>query len=306
MQGTSRRQIGKAAAYFPATVSRSSPDRQRCDSAPSSSCRIACHMVLNEPDWLPPIPAAPGPLFSLLALGALGTGVAYVLTVMAAGRVGATKASATAFLIPPVALLLGVLVRGEHVAALSVFGGVVCLAGAWLMWRAQLEGMPNRSSSGSEKSGTTPFAIEHTVGREHPGRAIGVAQGHPSFPRVHEPYQANPAGEILAHFFLDLEPPVPRRKDLDGEIRRTEDELLGDGVGRETGDAEEGDIRPAHRVRLSLEHVPGLDQDGAQPEPVHVRVESGAEPHGKPPMHAAGRLACPGYARTSSRCLTSG
>ena len=62
-----------------------------------------------------------------------------MLTVLAAGRVGATKASATAFLIPPVALLLGVLVRGEHVAPLSVLGGVVCLAGAWLMRRAQLE-----------------------------------------------------------------------------------------------------------------------------------------------------------------------
>ena len=66
-------------------------------------------------------------------------GVAYVLTVLAAGRVGATKASATAFLIPPVALLLGVLVRGERVAALSVIGGGVCLVGAWLMRRAQLE-----------------------------------------------------------------------------------------------------------------------------------------------------------------------
>jgi hypothetical protein len=38
-----------------------------------------------------------------------------------------------------VALLLGVLVRGEHVATLSVVGGVVCLVGAWLMRRAQLE-----------------------------------------------------------------------------------------------------------------------------------------------------------------------
>ena len=65
--------------------------------------------------------------------------MAYVLTVMAAGRIGATKASATAFLIPPVALLLGVLVRGEHVAPLSVVGGGVCLVGAWLMRRAQLE-----------------------------------------------------------------------------------------------------------------------------------------------------------------------
>jgi drug/metabolite transporter (DMT)-like permease len=118
----------------------------------------AVALVLTAPLGLPEMLRAhwsSGPLFSMLALGGLGTGVAYVLTVMAAGRVGATKASATAFLIPPVALLLGVLVRDEHVATLSVLGGVVCLAGAWLMRRAQLEGMPNRSSSGSEKPGTT-------------------------------------------------------------------------------------------------------------------------------------------------------
>jgi drug/metabolite transporter (DMT)-like permease len=99
-------------------------------------------LVLTAPLGLPEVLQARwslAPMLSLLALGALGTGVAYVLTVMAAGRVGATKASATAFLIPPVALLLGVLVRGEHVATLSVVGGIVCLAGAWLMRRAQLE-----------------------------------------------------------------------------------------------------------------------------------------------------------------------
>jgi drug/metabolite transporter (DMT)-like permease len=81
---------------------------------------------------------APGPLLSVLALGALGTGVAYVLLAVAAGRMGATRAAATTFLIPGVALLLGWLVRGEHVAALSVVGGVVCVGGAWLMRRAQL------------------------------------------------------------------------------------------------------------------------------------------------------------------------
>jgi drug/metabolite transporter (DMT)-like permease len=102
----------------------------------------AMALVLTAPLGLPEMLRAHwsrGALLSLLALGALGTGVAYVLTVMAAGRVGATKASATAFLIPPVALLLGVLVRGEHVAPLSVVGGGVCLVGAWLMRRAQLE-----------------------------------------------------------------------------------------------------------------------------------------------------------------------
>ncbi|HET9040362.1 MAG TPA: DMT family transporter [Gemmatimonadales bacterium] len=118
------------------------PVQQRNGALPVIWRAQAVALVLTAPLGLPELLRArwsPGPLLSLLALGALGTAVAYVLTVMAAGRVGATKASATAFLIPPVALVLGVMVRGEHVAALSVLGGVVCLAGAWLMRRAQLE-----------------------------------------------------------------------------------------------------------------------------------------------------------------------
>jgi drug/metabolite transporter (DMT)-like permease len=75
---------------------------------------------------------------SLLALGALGTGLANVLVAIAAGRLGAARASATTFLIPAVALALGVLVRGERVGLVSVTGGIVCLAGAWLIRQASL------------------------------------------------------------------------------------------------------------------------------------------------------------------------
>lgn len=81
----------------------------------------------------------PAAFLSLLALGSLGTGVAYVLVSIAAGRRGATWASSCTFLIPPVALLLGVLVRGEKVAMLSVLGGAVCVTGAWIMYQAQME-----------------------------------------------------------------------------------------------------------------------------------------------------------------------
>jgi drug/metabolite transporter (DMT)-like permease len=77
-----------------------------------------------------------GPVLSLLALGSLGTGLAFVITAVAAGRLGATRASATAYFIPVVALLLGVAVRGEHVALLSVIGSAVLLVGAWVMRRA--------------------------------------------------------------------------------------------------------------------------------------------------------------------------
>jgi drug/metabolite transporter (DMT)-like permease len=74
---------------------------------------------------------------SILALGALGTGLAFNLMAIAAGRFGATRASATTLLIPGVALVLGLLVRGEKVALLSVLGGTLCVAGAWLIHKAQ-------------------------------------------------------------------------------------------------------------------------------------------------------------------------
>lgn len=142
------------------------PVQQRNGSLPVIWRAQAVALVLTAPLGLPELLRArwtPGPLLSLLALGALGTGIAYVLTVLAAGRVGATKASATAFLIPPVALLLGVLVRGEHVATLSVVGGIVCLAGAWLMRRAQLEHAA-RGAEPTVRPATAPALEEATRG----------------------------------------------------------------------------------------------------------------------------------------------
>lgn len=76
------------------------------------------------------------PLLSLIALGAFGTAIANVLMASAAGHFGAARASGTTFLIPVVALVLGVVLLHEQVALLSVAGGMVCLIGAWLMKRA--------------------------------------------------------------------------------------------------------------------------------------------------------------------------
>lgn len=100
----------------------------------------AVALVLTAPFGLPDIPRAHWsviPVLSLLALGALGTGIAFVVMTTAAGRLGATKASGAVFLTPGVALLLGVLLRGERVAWISVVGCAVAVAGAWIMRRAQ-------------------------------------------------------------------------------------------------------------------------------------------------------------------------
>lgn len=97
-------------------------------------------LILTAPLGIIEIPRAhwtPAPLLALLALGALGTGAAFVMMATAAGRLGSTRAAGAVFLTPGVALLLGVVVRSERVAWLSVVGCLVAVAGAWLLRRAQ-------------------------------------------------------------------------------------------------------------------------------------------------------------------------
>jgi len=116
------------------------PLQQQYGALPVILRAQAVAVLLTAPLGVPDVLAArwtPAPVLSLLILGAFGTGVAFVSLATAAGRVGATRASSAAFLIPPVALLLGVLVRDEQVATLSIFGSAICVAGAWLMRRPQ-------------------------------------------------------------------------------------------------------------------------------------------------------------------------
>jgi drug/metabolite transporter (DMT)-like permease len=99
----------------------------------------AVGMILTAPLGIPDLLAPHWtlmPLLSLLTLGIGGTAIAYVLMASAAGRFGAARASGTTFLIPFVALALGVIVRHEQVAILAVIGSLVCVSGAWFMKRA--------------------------------------------------------------------------------------------------------------------------------------------------------------------------
>ena len=75
------------------------------------------------------------PLLMVGLLGVFGTGLAYVMTVSNAGRLGATRASVTTYLIPVVALALGAIVRDEKVYALSIAGCALALVGAYLAGR---------------------------------------------------------------------------------------------------------------------------------------------------------------------------
>lgn len=76
-------------------------------------------------------------LLAVAALGCLGTALAYVAFATLVGRVGATRGSVTIYLIPVVAIALGVLVRGESVPLISVFGAGLILVGAYLTSRRE-------------------------------------------------------------------------------------------------------------------------------------------------------------------------
>lgn len=127
-----------ALASYGVALNLTRPLQQRHGSLPVIWRALGVALVLTAPLGLPDLFRARWNLraaLSMLALGALGTAVAQVLMARAAGRFGASTASGTTFLIPVVALALGVVVRGEQVSAVSVAGCAVCLAGAWLISR---------------------------------------------------------------------------------------------------------------------------------------------------------------------------
>ena len=63
-----------------------------------------------------------GSALAVAALGAFGTGLAYVLMASNTGRYGGTRASTTTYLIPGVAVVLGIAFRGEAVEWLAMTG----------------------------------------------------------------------------------------------------------------------------------------------------------------------------------------
>lgn len=74
---------------------------------------------------------------SLAFLGVLSTGVALVFMGELARRAGAVRASVTIYLVPVVAVILGVVVRDERRSLLTLVGGALVLIGAWLTSRVE-------------------------------------------------------------------------------------------------------------------------------------------------------------------------
>ncbi|MGI9585654.1 MAG: DMT family transporter [Acidimicrobiia bacterium] len=78
----------------------------------------------------------PRAVLAVLILGIVGTGIARALAATLAGRVGGPRMTTTTYLVPIVAIVLGVVFRGESVAPIALVGVATVLAGAYWATRA--------------------------------------------------------------------------------------------------------------------------------------------------------------------------
>ena len=115
------------------------PLQQKYGSLPVIWRAQAVALVLTTPLGIAGLPSSSWawrPVLAVLVLGAFGTGFAFIAATNLMGRVGATRGSVLAYLIPVVAIILGVVVHNEAVAPIALVGTGFVLAGAWLTTRA--------------------------------------------------------------------------------------------------------------------------------------------------------------------------
>lgn len=73
---------------------------------------------------------------AMIPLGALSTGLAFVLMATLVGRAGGPRGSVSIYFVPVVAIALGVAVLGEAVVPLALAGTVLVVVGAWISSRS--------------------------------------------------------------------------------------------------------------------------------------------------------------------------
>jgi drug/metabolite transporter (DMT)-like permease len=76
-------------------------------------------------------------LLAVVVLGALGTGLAFLIMGSLVGRVGSTRSSFITYILPVVALVLGVVFRNDQVSVVALVGVVLVIIGALLAARRE-------------------------------------------------------------------------------------------------------------------------------------------------------------------------
>jgi drug/metabolite transporter (DMT)-like permease len=125
----------------------------------------ASTMVVSAIAWLPvALLSLPGHVpaldasASMVALGAGGTGLAFLFYYNSIAEVGPARAAVVAYIAPAFAVLYGVLLLGENLGVATIGGLVLILAGSWLAGQGELPRWLNRSAP-SRSSAPAPARV---------------------------------------------------------------------------------------------------------------------------------------------------
>ena len=117
------------------------PLQQKYGSVPVMAAILAIGAVATAPLGIAALAGSSfawDSLAAVVVLGLVGTGFAFVLMGRFVGRVGATRASIVGYLIPVVALGLGVVFRDDDVGPFALVGVALVIVGAYLTSRREI------------------------------------------------------------------------------------------------------------------------------------------------------------------------
>jgi drug/metabolite transporter (DMT)-like permease len=112
--------------------------------------------VLTPVLVLTPVQLDPPIIASLIALGCLGTGIAYVWNQNTVRAWGPTRASTVTYITPIVGVLLGVMVLGETVSWNEPVGALVVFLGIMLAQDRLRLGRSRQNSEGADAAASAP------------------------------------------------------------------------------------------------------------------------------------------------------
>jgi drug/metabolite transporter (DMT)-like permease len=130
-----------AVGCYGLAVNIAAPIQQRYGSLPVMMRMLALASVWTLPYAVFGLPDSSWAWSSFMAVeaaGAIGTGVAFVIMGSLIGSVGSTRASFSTYIIPVVALVLGVVFRNDTVATFALVGSALVITGAVMASRREV------------------------------------------------------------------------------------------------------------------------------------------------------------------------
>ncbi len=129
-----------ATLCYAVSANIAAPLQQRYGAIPIAARAQWVAVLLTLPYGVASVPDSSwgwSPFLAMVAVGVIGTGIAFGAMSELVGRVGPTRASTITYVIPVVSLALGVWLRDESIAGLSILGCALVIAGAVLASRRE-------------------------------------------------------------------------------------------------------------------------------------------------------------------------